>query len=928
MPSKNVPVSLYAIQVSSREVRLHWYSPGDVSIYAYRIERKIEEGEWELLRPEVRALGFSDSRVRNIGTYFYRVSSLSIRTGQSPWSECSLEVILSPISLSSPPEGSLTQSGMVNNLYWNSGEVTIERRFGPNDFRYLATSENSYSDSSTVPGIGYTYRIKFADSDWSVLTAPIMPTLPEVLTLETNGRVISWIPSKSKLPIIHYQYRYADLIKNLGEWMVTDFLEVELDLQPNVRYYVEVRAVSEAGSSPSVSTDVVIIPSSPTDLSDITNNIDSNRIIVTWNPPAEWNDYSGRRRYLVYVNDESHVVYHPFLIMPLVYSTSYYVQIFAVNGNGLRSNVTNYAFETQNLPKAIHSYSVSGSNVHITWDADADWIEYEWKPVTDDSYIRSWTTTAEATLYGMERGVTYSIRYQPHSDLIGQVSEFQFEIPRLPTTSITGLNYRFVEGHYLLVFCDLVTDRNYTFRVGPQEHTIKESSILIPLNSLSFPVHVVVSVSGFVDASIFVDADTTVPEVPSEVVISEDAGVLSIVWNHPEEEDYYTTEIKLTAHDGEVRSVHTDSGYSFNFLSNHWWHYDSVILELVHIDSFGNRSPSYVEKYELQTSDYPAPPTRMNVKPGDSSLTVSWGYTLDSDAYMIGLFLDNELLELPTTFHSHTFSGLNNYQTYSISMVLQNNAGKSQLVSISSAPIPVPFIIPETIVTFSIDVVWLYEVPTIASISDQDYVVNGTRFTFTGLSDLQRRIDFRSNDGECTILLDSEGRFSVIGQDFLGITTVYRTMEFYRHYHWQETGALALEINLPDSTLHQTIHSGYNLHLRPGIKYRNLLRIPFGQDLGPSTVDSFPVSALSLPLRLLRLSSEDGRIIISWALRRRDRYIKILISGTNYTSDSEVLGNQFMSEKLIPGTYSVVIQPVSAVNYEYLLYQREAIVVL
>ena len=369
------PLGLTAM-VELDTVLLTWQLPA-TSLRALQSYKVYRDG---VLIGQGTELSFSDAALPN-GSYTYHVTAL-YDSGESPASNA----VLAEVEVPYPPRNlSGTVSGTEVNLNWLPPQTAPRELLSyyiyRNDVMIGSSTETMYLDSGMANG-SYTYYVSASYSSGESpasnainleveITYPPQNLQANVLEDTIN---LSWdVPASAPRALINYNL-YRDGVF-LGQSSTTSYSD---SLLANGSYSYHVTALYDSGESPASNT-VSATVEVPYPVTQLTASVESDNVLISWNPPATSNlrSFNG---YLLYRNGNLHQILSDPSITEWLDAGlangnySYYILARYDAGLSLPSNTVTVEvnvmpdlFPPQNLSLIL----VGERSARLSWDAPA-----------------------------------------------------------------------------------------------------------------------------------------------------------------------------------------------------------------------------------------------------------------------------------------------------------------------------------------------------------------------------------------------------------------------------------------------------------------------------------------------------------------------------------------------------------------------------
>ena len=351
---RKLPAPTLTVTNGVNDISLSWNSITNATSYkVYRGQFPGEE-HYELIAT-VSDTSYVDTNTDLIAgiTYYY-----SIRAINTSFGEGTLSLFVSGIWLqvpSQPQALTATQGAFTDKitLSWststnatfyiikrNSSQINIISDTGSPDY--------TYDDTSADQGISYTYTIQAASptatssdsapaSGWKKLSAPINLLASDGTSL--TEIFVSWdpVPNATSYKLYRRVYLSGSSYSLIATISSTSYSDTNTDLLPTTSYEYSVKAsnalVDSDFSLPDVGilddTTNIVIPSTPTGVS-ATQDVFSNRIVITWNASTDADGYYVFKNELR-IADQKFTIYYDENVSPGTTNT-YFIKAYNNSG--------------------------------------------------------------------------------------------------------------------------------------------------------------------------------------------------------------------------------------------------------------------------------------------------------------------------------------------------------------------------------------------------------------------------------------------------------------------------------------------------------------------------------------------------------------------------------------------------------------------
>jgi uncharacterized protein len=472
------PVNLSALAVSSEQVDLLWNDKSAVET-GYRIERKISQGDFEVLKTvAANSNSYSDTDVSPLTSYTYRVIAVNGTENSSPTNQASAITPNIPVPGSVDGLVAVLEDAFLISLNWNDNSIDeygfrIERMVGSGDWTPLfATASNttSFQDLDIGELQTFSYRIvafnDAGESSASNVASVIVPfNQPTDLTAQSSGESridLTWNDNSLVESGYRVERKQADgafeALTTLDPGSVSYVDETAL---VDVTYTYRVFGLYEGGeSSPSNEASAsytanVTNPIAPTQLT--ANAVSYHEIQLTWVDNSD-NESGFRIERRKGVGGTFEFVGNAaadttaFRDKNLEPNTTYYYRMVSYI-NGARSSETTLGdifATTQNvpvpeIPSELALSSQSSGSVVLSW-TDTSSIEAGFKiqrKIGQGAFEEIATVNQNTTLFndtGIEEFQSYAYRIHAFNESgdSGFSNEVQAVIPLSPPLLLAG----------------------------------------------------------------------------------------------------------------------------------------------------------------------------------------------------------------------------------------------------------------------------------------------------------------------------------------------------------------------------------------------------------------------------------------------------------------------------------------------------------
>lgn len=180
--------------------------------------------------------------------------------------------------------------------------------------------------------------------------------------------------------------------------------------------------------------------------------------------------------------------------------------------------------------------------------------------------------------------------------------------------------------------------------------------------------------------------DTTPPSEVSSMMVTKTSDIVDLLYSLPIDSDF--SHLEIYRDNVLLESNYKSNTYqNFNLVPNTMY-----VYKIVSVDLIGNKSSGYIQTVTTAPTvnlSPPTAPTGLNITVGNASGRINWKPNPERDVTGYNIYVDgvknNSSLVLATNF---ILTGLNNGQSYNISVTAVNTSGIESMQSALSVLVP------------------------------------------------------------------------------------------------------------------------------------------------------------------------------------------------------------------------------------------------